>query len=122
MLAIDYSKLQSILVDLEKKTNLQVKLCISKRFFEIDSLKTATRIFQRSPSDSLLIYLNLRRKTLAFVASETVVNQIGFGYIEELTQSLKQDIHRTCLERAILLTLQTLTITLSEKFSKSDPH
>jgi uncharacterized membrane protein len=90
-------------------TAAEVRVHLSRRWWEPNPLKRAQKIFQRHGMDrtdhraGVLLYVNLRRRKFAVLGDTAIHEKLGQRYWEELVRKLRTDLRSTHSERAIAL-------------------
>jgi uncharacterized membrane protein len=116
----------------EELTTSEIHVHISKRFFEGDPLESAKTIFQRyrlfqtSQRNSVLLYINFRRRKLAIYGDIAVHQAVGQNFWEGILSALKSDLQSLRYEDAIITAVKEISIKLKSKFpahpNQSNPN
>jgi hypothetical protein len=117
----DRSPIIRALAGLASKTPLEVRVHLSRRWVELDTLARAKRLYHRlmSPGahdSGILIYANLRRRQFSIVVAPSIIDRLGENYFRQLATLLEEDFHSTQPEMAISLCVRTLATSLGEHF------
>jgi uncharacterized membrane protein len=106
----------------EQNTTGEIRVHLSKRFFEKDPYARALKLFHqfgmsRTPHrNAVLFYVNLRRKKFAIVGDEGIHQKVGQRCWEEIARSLGKDLKETHPERAIAQSVLRIGTVLSKHF------
>ncbi len=106
----------------EKGTTAEIRVHISRRFFEKDAFVRAQKLFEQfgmyrtTHRNAVLLYVNLKRQQFAVIGDTGIHEKIGQHYWEELARSLREDLLSTHYENAIAIAVRTLGITLQAHF------
>jgi len=109
----------------EAGTTAEIRVHLSKRFFEKDPLKRAFRLFDRfdmartRERNAVLIYINLRCRRFAVLGDQSAERTLGQAYWRELAASLAEDLRSTDPERAIAQAITRLGEKLRLHFPKN---
>jgi uncharacterized membrane protein len=109
----------------ETGTTGEIRVHLSKRWFERDPYFRAVRLFTRfqmnntSQRNAVLLYVNLRKKKFAVVGDTGVHQKVGQEFWENLAATLRQDLQSTHPERAISSAVETVGKAL-QKFFPAD--
>jgi uncharacterized membrane protein len=91
----------------EENSTGEIRVHLSKKFFEKDAFARATRLFKQfgmfrtAHRNAVLFYVNLKRKKFAIVGDEGIHQKVGQRYWEEIARELRKDLMETHPERAI---------------------
>lgn len=106
----------------EKGTTGEIRVHLSKRWFEKDPYGRAQKLFnqfgmeQTAHRNGVLLYVNLRRRKFAIIGDAAIHTAVGQVYWEELCLRLREDLQSTHSENAIALAVRTVGITLQHYF------
>jgi uncharacterized membrane protein len=106
----------------EENTTGEIRVHLSKKWFEKDPYVRATRLFQqfgmfRTPErNAVLFYVNLRRRKFAIVGDEGIHKAVGQRYWEEVAKDLRQNLTETHPENAIAQAVLEIGQILSKHF------
>jgi uncharacterized membrane protein len=106
----------------ESASTAEIRVHITRRWFEPDPYGRALRVFFRMgmwrtrQKNAVLIYLNLRRKKFAIVADEGLLQKTGQKYWDHLGALLKDDLLSTFYENAIVITITTIGFSAKKHF------
>lgn len=110
----------------ETGTTGEIRVHLSKRFYERDPFGRARRIFVRygmtrtSQRNAVLLYVNLRRRKISVVGDKTAHEALGQRFWETLVHDLQQDLRATHHEKAIALAVTTIGDQLKKHFPALD--
>ena len=117
-----YSPIVRAINEAEKGTTGEIRVHLSRKWFDKDPYRSALRVFNRfgmsrtSHRNGVLLYVNLRKKNFAIVGDEAIHGNVGQRYWEELVRHLRADLHSTHFENAIAMAVSTIGITLKKFF------
>ena len=106
----------------EKGTTGEIRVHLSKKWFEPDPFARATKLFHRfgmtktAQRNAVLIYVNLRRKKFALIGDEGIHKVVGQDYWNGLAEALRNDLRSCSTEDAIALAVRTVGATLQRFF------
>ena len=104
----------------ESKSTAEIRVHISRRWFEPDPYGRARDLFDhfgmfRTPrKNAILFYFNVRLQRFAIVADLGVDAKLGSAYWPELAGNLKEDLQSTHFENAVAIAVRTLGISLQK--------
>jgi uncharacterized membrane protein len=107
---------------LSTEVDAEIRVHISKSWFEKDSFTRATRLFsffelhRTSRRNSVLIYCNTRKKTFAIIADEAACSAVGQSRLEQIARVLRDDLLSTYYENALTATVQAIGADLKKHF------
>ena len=123
------SKIIAAIREAEEKTTGEIRVHLSKRWIERDPMKTARKIFHKAElhgslhKNSVLLYVNLRRKHFAIVGDQGIHDHVGQVYWERIVRELAQDLRSTHRDNAIAIAIQKIGDTLAKAFpAEADEH
>jgi uncharacterized membrane protein len=108
----------------ERGTTGEIRVHLTRRWFEKDPLLHAMRVFEdygmarTSARNAVLIYVNMRARKLAILGDEGIHRAVGSSYWIELANELKSDLLSTYYENAIAIAVLTVGATLKQHFPK----
>lgn len=108
----------------EARSTAEVRVHISRRWFDKDPFGHASEIFSRfgmartMSRNAVLFYFNQRLRRFAIVADTGADAALGKAYWAGLGASLREDLLSTHFENAIAIAVRTLGISLSDHFPK----
>jgi len=120
----DYSPIITAIQEAEEGSTGTVRVHLSKRFVEPKPFQRALRIFRQyemanTPQrNTVLFYINLRRKRFAVVGDVGVHRRVGQEYWEKVLKELAEDLRSTQSEKAIALAIDSVGKTLKKFFPK----
>ena len=106
----------------EKGTTGEIRVHITRRWWEPDALKRAQKLFESygmyrtAERNGVLLYVNLRKKKFAVIGDTGIQAKIGQSYWDDLAKSLREDLLSTHYENAIAFAVRTLGVTLKMHF------
>ena len=106
----------------EVGTTGEIRVHLSKRFFEKDPFRRAQKLFQEygmnqtSQRNAVLLYVNLRRHKISVVGDEGVQKAVGQSFWESLILELRRNLHATHQERAIAVSVTMIGNKLRKHF------
>ncbi|MGK5082591.1 TPM domain-containing protein [Bdellovibrionota bacterium FG-1] len=110
------------IAEAEAGTTGEIRVHLSKRFYEKNPLKRALQLFTRfglthtAQRNTVLIYVNLRKNKFAIVGDIKIHETVSRRDWNRLTDELAVLLRETHSERAITLTALALGTTLREHF------
>lgn len=93
----------------ERGTTGEIRVHLSKRWIERNSMKRARRLFARfgmsqTPDrNAVLLYVNLRRRKLAVIGDLGIHSRVGERFWNQLASGLRADLRATHPENAIAI-------------------
>lgn len=118
----DYSPIVLAIMEAEKGTTGEIRVHLSKRWFEKDPYAHACKLFMQygmtrtANRNAVLLYVNLRKRKFTIIGDEGIHRVVGQQYWEELARCLANDLRSTCSENAIALAVRTIGATLHRFF------
>lgn len=112
--------------DAEHLTTAEIRVHLSRRFWDPDPMKRARKLFTRfgmhntSARNGILLYVNLRKRRFAIVADDGVHGRVGQQYWDEFVKMLAEDLRSTHPEGAIGLAVRTIGVTMQKYFPAQD--
>jgi uncharacterized membrane protein len=106
----------------EKETTGEIRVHLSKRWFEKDTYIRAWRLFNQfnmsntANRNAVLLYVNLRKKKFAVVGDSGIHQKVGQDFWEKLVITLRQDLRSTHPERAIGSAVESIGKALKKFF------
>ena len=106
----------------EAGTTGEVRVHISRRWFEKDPYSRAEKLFKRfgmwrtANRNAVLLYVNLRRHKFAVVGDEGIHKALGQEYWNSLSHALSEDLKKMAPEKAIAVAVVTIGETLKKFF------
>lgn len=106
----------------EKNSTAEIRVHVTKKWFDQDPMKSAIRIFndhemdRNSYQNSVLLYFNQRKKTFAILGGAAFHKRVGQSYWESLAINLRDDLYSTHFENAVALAIRTIGFTLQKYF------
>jgi uncharacterized membrane protein len=100
----------------------EIRVHLSRRWFERDPLKRAIKLFQRfemnqtPQKNAVLLYLNLRKRKFAVVGDLGIHEKVGQYFWEKLAADLAEDLQSTHSENAIAKAIHTIGEGLKKYF------
>lgn len=110
----------------QRRSGGEVRVHISRRWMEKDARARASRVFVefglgRNPRrNSVLIYVNLRRRKLAVVCGAAVLEAAGRDFWERVARDLGADLRATHPENAIALAVARIGDELALHFPAAE--
>lgn len=110
----------------ERRSSGEIRVHLSRRWIEKDALRHARRIFgafglQRNPRrNSVLIYVNLRKRRLAVIGGGAVHQAVGQDFWERIAADLREDFKATHPENAIAIAVAKIGDELARHFPVSE--
>jgi uncharacterized membrane protein len=123
-----FSKIVEAIARAETKTTGEIRVHISKRWFEPNPLVRAQKLFRRlgmertSLRNAVLLYVNLRKRRFAIFGDEGIHQSVGQKYWESIAKELSQDLRGTHHENAIAAAVNKISIALAENFPLDSTH
>jgi uncharacterized membrane protein len=117
-----FSKIVEAIAEAETHTTGEIRVHISKRWFEPDPYRRAQKVFDRlgmgrtSLKNAVLLYVNLRHRKFAIYGDEGIHQSVGQRYWERIARELSQDLRGTHHENAIALAVSKIGKALEENF------
>lgn len=121
-----YSPIVTAIAEAESKTTGEIRVHLSRRWFERDPMKSARRIFLKYDLDkttqrnAVLLYVNLKNKRFAILGDEGIHQRVGQSYWEKIAHELRDQLHSTYFENAIAVAVSQIGIVLKKYFPLSD--
>lgn len=106
----------------EAGTTGEIRVHLSRRFFEKDAYARAQRLFKRfgmsrtAQRNAVLLYVNLRRRKFAIIGDEGIHKNVGQEFWEKLARDLATHLRSTHPERAIALGVEEIGRVLKRFF------
>ncbi|HAR43612.1 MAG TPA: hypothetical protein DCS07_13445 [Bdellovibrionales bacterium] len=106
----------------EEGTTGEVRVHLSRKFFERDPYARAAKLFARfgmwrtANKNAVLLYVNLRRHKFAVYADEGIYKVLGQEYWNSLSEALSDDLRKMPAEKAIAIAVVTIGETLKKYF------
>jgi uncharacterized membrane protein len=119
---VEHSPIVDAIAVAEAGTTGEIRVHLSKRLFEKNPFKHASRLFEQfgmtrtSQRNAVLLYVNLRRRKFALVADEGIQKVLIQRYWDDLAKALKQNLRETHPERAIASAVIAVGIQLKRHF------
>lgn len=116
------SPILSAIWDAERDSTGEIRVHLSKRWFEPDPFARALHLFTRfgmsktSHRNAILIYVNLRKRRFAIIGDAGIHHAVGQNFWESLSRQLRENLLSTHSEKAIALTIQSIGKVLKEHF------
>ncbi|MFZ9596086.1 MAG: TPM domain-containing protein [Bdellovibrionia bacterium] len=113
------------IAEAEQITTAQIRVYLSKKWWERNPLKRAQRLFDElqwldpSLKCSVLFYIHLKKKKFAILSGEEIEAKTPDAWLGELAEQLRANLQATESERAIALTIQSASKLLSQLFPRS---
>jgi uncharacterized membrane protein len=123
-----FSRIVEAIARAETHTTGEIRVHISKRWFEPDPMLRARKLFDRlgmrrtTLKNAVLLYVNLRRKKFAIYGDEGIHHSVGQKYWERIARELSQDLRGTHHENAIALAVNKIGGALAENFPVDQTH
>jgi uncharacterized membrane protein len=117
-----FSKIVEAIAKAEKQTTGEIRVHVSKRWFEPNPLLRAQKVFHRlgmnrtNLKNGVLLYVNLRRRKFAIYGDEGIHQSVGQRYWEKIARELSQDLRGTHHENAIAMAVTKIGDALAESF------
>lgn len=127
---VRHSPIVHAITEAESNTTGEIRVHLSRRWFEKDPCQRALKLFHRfgmtrtTHRNAVLLYVNLRRRKFAVIGDEGIHQAVGQKYWQDLAEQLRQDLHSTQMENAIALAVLTIGKTLRQFFpaDSNSPH
>lgn len=122
------SRIVQAIGEAEIRTTGEIRVHLSKRWFEQNPLHRARKIFHKfgmqrtSNRNAVLLYVNLRRKRLAIYGDEAVHDNVGQQYWDKIAKELSQDLRSTHHENAIAIAVRKIGNELAKHFPCDSTH
>ncbi len=106
----------------EKFTTGEIRVHLSRRWFDPNPLGRAQKCFARfkmhqtKERNGVLLYVNLRLQKYAIFGDKGIHERVGDVYWSELSAALSRDLRATHYEKAIALAVITIGVTLTKFF------
>lgn len=106
----------------EQRTSGEIRVHLSRRWFERDPYARARALFTRFGLDrapqrnGVLLYVNLRRHRFAVYGDVGIHEKVGQPFWEKLAAALSEELHMTYSENAIAAAVSRIGDALSENF------
>ncbi|MFL5813484.1 MAG: TPM domain-containing protein [Bdellovibrionia bacterium] len=123
-----FSKIVEAIADAETHTTGEIRVHVSKRWFERDPYRRAQKVFDRlgmgrtTLKNAVLLYVNLRRRKFAIYGDEGIHQSVGQRYWERIARELSQDLRGTHHENAIAMAVAKIGKALAENFPVDSTH
>ena len=120
------SPILTALSEAERGSNGEIRVHLSRRWFERDPFGRATALFREfgmtktAKRNGVLIYVNLKRHKFAIVGDEGITGVVGNRYWEKLGRELTVDLRSTHHENAVALTVLRVGEALRKHFPVTD--
>jgi len=112
-------KIINVINKTQKETGYDIQVYVSQSLLEKDPVKSAKKVFSFYEMNlypqSILIYINKRNRKFTFICNEEITKKVSRSYFNTLSEHFGEDLLSTRLERALLILLTTLQITLPKK-------
>ena len=98
------SPILTAILDLESKLKIDVRVHISRRFFELNPMKRASRIFGRwgaQGGQRLMLYVNIRKRKFAWVGHFNSDLRPSKRFWDKISEELVRNLRSTQYENAI---------------------
>jgi uncharacterized membrane protein len=108
---------------IQTQMNVDIRVHMARNPFLKDPTARALEIFNSekltstNQRNTVLIFLNLRRKNFAILADKGVHQKVGQKYWDQIAAQFKEDLQSTYYENAVVV----LLYTLAEKLRKIYP-
>jgi uncharacterized membrane protein len=122
--AKNFSPIVDAIREAESETSAEIRVHLSRRLWERNPYQRAMRLFQQygmsgsAQRNSVLFYVNLRRKKFAIVGDEGAHTAVGQRFWEELSRETKRNMISTHPENAIALIIRKLGARLAKHFPR----
>ena len=106
----------------QEGTTGEIRVHLSKRLWEPDARRRAEKLFHRIGLDqtkdrnTVLIYVNLRRRKFALVGDDAIHAKAGQRFWDDLARRLSVDLRATNPEKAIALAVLRVGESLRTAF------
>lgn len=123
-----FSRIVEAIAKAETHTTGEIRVHLSKRWFEPDALRRAEKVFHRlgmgrtTLRNAVLLYVNLRRRKFAIFGDEGIHQSVGQRYWEQIARELSQDLRGTHHENAIAMAVTKIGDALAENFPSDSDH
>jgi uncharacterized membrane protein len=123
-----FSKIVEAIAQAEDRSTGEIRVHVSKRWFEKDPFARAQKLFYRlgmertTLRNAVLLYVNFRRRKFAIYADEGIHQSVGQRYWEKIARELSQDLRGTHHENAIATAVQKIGQALAESFPSDPTH
>jgi len=120
------SPILAAIAEAESGTTGEIRVHLSRSFFEKDVYAHAEKIFFRfgmqktKYRNAVLLYVNLRRKKFAVYGDEGIHHVVGQPFWEKLARDLRLGLQSTFSEAAIAQAVITIGHALRESFPALD--
>jgi uncharacterized membrane protein len=114
------------LSEAERGSTGEIRVHLSRRWFERDSFVRATALFREfgmtrtAKRNGVLIYVNLKKHKFAIVADEGITAAVGNKFWEKLGRELAVDLRSTHHENAVAMTVRRVGEALRKHFPSTD--
>lgn len=112
----------------EKETSAEIRVHLTRRFFDSDALKSAKKTFHRLKMDrtqgrnGVLIYINLRAHRFAIFGDISIHEKVGQGYWDAACQNLGKALHEKEMDQAVSETVSEVSHVLKKYFPWDPNH
>lgn len=106
----------------EAGTTGEIRVHISRHWFEKDVLGSAMRVFlehgmhRTAQRNAVLIYVNTRTRRFAVIGDEGINQAVGRGFWKGLAENLREDLLSTHRENAIAIAVLMVGAALRKHF------
>lgn len=117
-----FSPIIAAIAAAEDSTTGEIRVHLSRRFFEKDPYRRAKALFDRfgmwrtAQRNGILLYVNLRKHRFAVYGDEGIHKVVGQHYWERLARNLSENLRSTHPEKAIAIAVLEIGETLKKYF------
>ena len=110
------------IAEAEKHTTAEIRVHLTRRFFERDPFGRAQKLFadfgmrRTANRNGVLIYVNLRKHKFAIIGDTGIHEAVGQVYWDQLAVALANDLKKEKFENAIAVAVLTVGETLRKFF------
>lgn len=123
-----HSRIVKAIAEAETHTTGEIRVHISRRWFEREPLHRARRIFSKlhmentDGHNAVLLYVNLRCRKFAFFGGEGIDKEVGSKYWQKIAKELGQDMRSTHYENAIAKAVSKIGDVLAKHYPTDQAH
>ncbi len=119
---LEQSPIIEAIRDVESRTTAEVRVHLTRKWFEKDPYRHAWRLFDEfgmsktTHRNAVLVYVNLRRRKFAVIGDSGFHSCLSEHYWEKIGKDLSANLRATHPEKAIAMTVRTIGDTLVHFF------
>lgn len=117
-----FSPIVAAIAAAESLTTGEIRVHLSKNWFEKDPYARASRLFLRfnmfktTQRNAILLYVNLRKRKFAIIGDIGIHQTVGQKYWEDFANQFRDHLHSTHPEKAIALAVLEIGQVLQKHF------